>query len=270
MNKDDNNIKKRFSRRQFIKWIGALLFGSAIAGGVGINLLRDKVAALSEEDKDGNKIDRQWVMVFDLRLCDGCLRCSEACVKEHYLHKDQSWIKVFETIDHLGTKVQWPKPCMQCENAPCVRVCPVHATYKTDDGVTLINPDKCIGCRMCMAACPYNARTFNWDDPPPAPATFTKPSPEYPVPQIKGTVGKCEFCVHNIRFGKLPECVKACVMGVIFVGDRISDLATNGIKTVKLSDFIVDNDAFRLKEELNTEPRVYYIPGHGQDYTYDD
>ena len=215
MKKDDDKTRHKFSRRQFIKGAGALLGGS-IVGGLGVDMLHDRVAAANHDSVDNGGMKRDWVMVFDLRLCDGCLRCSEACVKDHYLHKDQPWIKVFETVDDAGTETQWPKPCMQCENAPCVRVCPVHATYKVDDGVTLVDSGKCIGCRMCMSACPYNARTFNWDDPPQAPAGLFY-TPEYPVPQIKGTVGKCEFCVHNLRVGKLPECVKACVMEVIYI-----------------------------------------------------
>lgn len=115
-----------------------------------------------------------------------------------------------------------------------------------------------------MAACPYGARYFNYSAPPGHPHPFQKATPEHPVPQQQGTVGKCMFCVHRTKDGKLPACVDACGMGAIYIGDLVEDVATNGQETVRLSQFIRDNDAFRYKEELNTGPHVYYIAGHGQ------
>ena len=117
-----------------------------------------------------------------------------------------------------------------------------------------------------MAACPYEARYFNWSEPPPAPATLAQnnPMPEFPVPQKKGTVGRCILCVHNTEMGKLPACVEACSMGALYVADLKADVATNGQQTVKLSKFLRENDAVRFREELGTRPRVWYIPGHGQ------
>jgi Fe-S-cluster-containing dehydrogenase component len=168
----------------------------------------------------------------------------------------------------LGQTYFLPTTCMQCENAPCVKVCPTGASFKTPDGVTLIDQQKCIGCRMCMAACPYGARYFNWNDYPTVPSTLAKPTPEFPVPGVKGTVGKCEFCLHFTRMGKLPSCVSACTMRAIWVGDLMSDIMVNPDERRKLSDFLKQNDAFRLKEELNTRPRVYYIAGHAQNYQY--
>jgi molybdopterin-containing oxidoreductase family iron-sulfur binding subunit len=119
-----------------------------------------------------------------------------------------------------------------------------------------------------MGACPYGARYFVFQDPPAVPSTIAKPRPEWPVPQIKGTVGKCVFCVHNIRVGKLPACIEGCPMEAIYMGDLNSDLATNGHEAVKLSNLVKDNDAIRLKEELNTKPRVFYIPGHAQNLDF--
>jgi molybdopterin-containing oxidoreductase family iron-sulfur binding subunit len=182
----------------------------------------------------------------------------------HGLPDDQAWIKVHEFEDAAGQTICMPQPCMQCQEPPCLNVCPVGATYKAADGVVLVDQDRCIGCRMCMAACPYDARTFNWDEPPPVANATGEPSPEFPVPQQKGTVGKCVLCVHDIRYGKLPACVDACNMGTLYIGDLKRDLATNGRETVKLSE-LMKNDVFRYKEDLNTQPRVYYIPGHGQD-----
>lgn len=97
----------------------------------------------------------QWVMVFDLRRCDGCGKCTEACNKMHYLHDDQPWIPVFKMKSSGGQEYFLPRPCMMCEDPPCTKVCPVTATYRVEDGVTVVDQDKCIGCRMCLAACPY-------------------------------------------------------------------------------------------------------------------
>jgi molybdopterin-containing oxidoreductase family iron-sulfur binding subunit len=156
---------------------------------------------------------------------------------------------------------------MQCENAPSLNVCPVGATYRNREGVVLVNHDKCIGCRMCMAACPYGARSFNWGQPenPPG-ATFAQYSPEYPVPHRRGTVEKCMLCAHRTKDGKLPACASACPMGAIYLAELTHDVATNGKEVVRLSRFLAQTNAFRLKEEMGTRPRVWYVPGHGQEY----
>ena len=208
---------------------------------------------------------RQWAMVIDLRRCDGCGKCTEACQTTHELPKTFEWIKVFDVQDKSGQRYFMPRPCMHCENAPCLRVCPVAATFKNEEGVILVDQQRCIGCRMCMAACPYGARSFNYADPPASSNPFARPTPEHPVPQIKGTVGKCMLCVHNTEQGTLPACVSACGMQAIWIGDLVEDVATNGGETVRLSTLIKENDAFRYKEELGTSPRVWYISGHGQD-----
>lgn len=221
--------------------------------------------AFSEAQAAGPaKKRRQWAMVIDLRRCDGCKKCTDACQAEHELPKNFEWIKVFEITDKQGRSYFMPRPCMHCENAPCLRVCPVGATFKADDGVILVDQDKCIGCRMCMAACPYGARYFNFGDPPKPAHPFQHPTPEHPVPQIKGTVGKCMLCVHNTENGKLPACVSACGMQALWIGDLVEDVATNGTDTTRLSELIKANDAFRYKEELGTSPHVWYIAGHGQ------
>jgi molybdopterin-containing oxidoreductase family iron-sulfur binding subunit len=255
------------TRRQFLTGAGALaLFGAAGAVGAG-GLFEKKVSAATGQSEPASQTN-QWCLVFDLRLCDGCKECVGACQKEHYHPKEMQWIKVYEMQGPLGQTYFQPTTCMQCENAPCVKVCPTGASFKTADGVTLVDQEKCIGCRMCMAACPYGARTFNWNDYPAVPSTLPKPTPEFPVPGKKGTVGKCEFCLHNTRVGKLPACVSSCSMRAAWVGDLVSDIAVNPDERVKLSDLLKNNDAFRLKEELNTRPRVYYIAGHAQNYQY--
>lgn len=207
----------------------------------------------------------QWAMVIDMRRCDGCGKCTEGCQEAHHLPKSFEWVRVETLKTKSGQEFYMPIPCMQCENAPCIRVCPVGASFKNAEGVNLVDQSKCIGCRMCMAACPYGARYFNDKQPPAFNNPFGKPTPEYPVPQQKGTVGKCMLCVHQTSEGKLPACVEACGMYALYIGDFITDVATNGRETVRLSQFLKDNDAFRYKEELHTGPRVYYIAGHGQD-----
>ncbi len=210
----------------------------------------------------------RWVLVFDLRDCDGCGHCTEACQQGHYLDEQQQWIKVYQLQDASGQPYYMPRPCMQCEDAPCLRVCPTGATFADQDGIILVDQARCIGCRMCMAACPYEARYFNWSDPSVLPPPGTTPTPEFPAPQIKGTVGKCVFCVQDTVRGGLPYCVSGCPMAAVWIGDLDADVATNGQEAVRLSSFLTDNDAVRFKEELNTKPRVWYIPGHGQDLSY--
>ena len=246
----------QLSRRQLLGTLGGLGTGVLAAGFVPL--------AFHEAEAAETGPKREWAMVIDLRKCDGCKACTEACQTTHHLPESFEWIKVFEVHDKQGASFFMPRPCFQCENAPCLKVCPVAATYKADGGVILVNQDRCIGCRMCMAACPYGARYFNYGDPPIASNPFQHPTPEFPVPQQKGTVGKCMFCVHKSANGELPACVEACGMGAIWIGDLVEDVATNGDETVRISTFIKDNDAFRYKEELGTGPRVWYIAGHGQ------
>jgi Fe-S-cluster-containing dehydrogenase component len=244
------------TRRKFLKALGAAGGAAAVATTA---FSSTAVAAMDDAQ-------HQWAFVIDLRRCDGCEKCTKACQTMHSLAKDQKWINVYQMTDASGQTHPMPRLCMHCENAPCVRVCPVAATFKNREGVVLVNQDMCIGCRTCMAACPYEARYFNWSEPPPAtPASlFEQPMPEFPVPQKKGTVGKCILCVHNTQMGKLPACVEACTMEALYIGDLVTDVATNGRETVKLSKFLRDNDAVRYREELGTRPRVWYILGHGQ------
>jgi molybdopterin-containing oxidoreductase family iron-sulfur binding subunit len=245
------------SRRRLLRIFAA---GSATAlAGTGLVPIAFPEAQAAEPDSK-----RQWAMVIDMRKCDGCEECTKACQVEHELPANFEWIKVFEVKDERGGSYFMPRPCFQCENAPCLRVCPVAATFRDGEGVVLVDQERCIGCRMCMAACPYGARYFNYVDPPAPKHPFHKPTPQFPVPQQKGTVGKCMFCVHRTEDGKLPACVEACGMEAIWIGDLVEDVATNGHETVRLSQFLKENDAFRYKEELGTGPRVYYIAGHGQ------
>ncbi|MGE5288586.1 MAG: 4Fe-4S dicluster domain-containing protein [Micromonosporaceae bacterium] len=254
------------SRRTLLTRLAKLgIAGTALtAGGLELVSYRDEARAATTARKPKTP-KHAWCMVIDLRYCDGCASCTLACQNRHELSKDQTWIKVYTMKGADGGTFHMPRPCMMCEDPPCMYVCPVGATFRNADGVVLVDQNVCIGCRTCMAACPYEARYFNWSDPPPAKRLPTPPTPEFPVPQIKGTVGKCVLCADRLPHGELPACVAGCPMGVIYIGDLVTDVAVNALgKTVKLSEFLKANDAVRFKEELGTNPRVYYILGHGQ------
>jgi molybdopterin-containing oxidoreductase family iron-sulfur binding subunit len=264
--------RREISRRNFVKAAGLFGAGGLLATGglLGVKSTLDRV--LAAEDLDSASAEdlakRQWAFVFDLRRCDGCRECTRGCQRMHFLPEGQEWIKVYTVTGAGGQTVSLPVLCQMCERPPCVQVCPVVATYKEPDGVVSIDQEICIGCRMCMAACPYGVRVFNWQPGPEVPAGAQSASPLFTAPQRQGTVGKCDSCAHRLRDGDFPACVTSCSMGVIYVGDLIADVATNGRETVVLSEFLRSNDAFRLKEELGTQPRVYYIAGHGQDLDF--
>lgn len=281
-NTSESFSDKEVSRRRFIS-IFAGIAGAAAMAGTGAELLSYRAYAQNLHTNGWSGTDQmtgsraatmadsaappthQWAMVIDLRVCDGCGSCSAACQKAHYLTPGQTWIEVFTLTDSVGQVYHMPRPCMQCENPPCLNVCPVHATFRQDQGVVLVDQDRCIGCRMCMAACPYEARYFNWNSDVKYPPLPVKPTPEFPVPQRLGTVGKCTFCVGNLNHGLLSECASGCPMGAIYNGDLKTDVAVNAMgTTVKLSKFLYDNDAVTYKPTENTHPRVWYILGHGQ------
>lgn len=259
----------RPSRRRFLISLGTVGVG-ALAGGSFLGGLPLSVPGAAATGTGAAA--RQWAMAIDLRRCEGCVtqgrapQCTEACNAEHFVPEGQEWMKVFEVTEGEGAYFL-PRPCMQCENAPCLNVCPVGATYRNDEGVILVDHERCIGCRMCMAACPYGARSFNWDQPAnPAGSTFARYSPEFPVPHRRGTVEKCMLCAHRVKDGRLPACAEACPMNAIYLADLVEDVATNGAEVVKFSRFLAENNAYRLKEDLGTRPRVWYIPGHGQEF----
>ena len=254
------------SRRTFVKVAGLL----GIGGLAGRTWNMERVP-VSDDLVTAAQVDlgeHQWAFIIDLRRCDGCGKCTTGCQEMHHLPDDQAWIKVYEVTDASGGSYSMPVLCQMCERAPCVQVCPVGATYHEADGVVLIDQNVCIGCRMCMAACPYGVRVFNWRPPETVPPGAASTSPLFTVPQRQGTVGKCDNCAHALREGKFPACVTSCSMEAIYVGDFVNDVATNGRDTVVLSTFLRENDAYRYKDELGTETRVYYIGGHGQDLEY--
>lgn len=266
---------KELTRRQFIKWsAGAAGLLAALSTPFALEMKRATASGDQHAAKaQGEKKARAWAMVVDLRKCEGCVtidsppQCTQACINGHYVPKGQEWIQVFEKELPGGGRYFMPTPCYQCEAAPCVNVCPVAATYHNEDGIVLVDQRRCIGCRMCMAACPYQRRFFTWGEPElPPEAALSVNSPLYPVPSLRGTVIKCMFCAHFLRDGKLPFCVAGCPMKALYMGDLNSDVATNGQELVQLSRFLDSNNAYRYKEELGTQPRVWYLPGYGQNF----
>lgn len=207
----------------------------------------------------------KWVMVIDLAKCIGCDACTVSCKAENRTPPGVSYNVLLE--EEVGTypnvrRVSIPRPCMQCDNAPCVQVCPVGATFKLDNGIVAIDYDRCIGCRYCMAACPYGARSFDFG------LTYEEEmegyeqlqAPEYGKdrgPRTKrrspvGNVRKCHFCYHRLQRGEEPACVETCIANARYFGD-LND--PNSL----VSKLVASPRAFRLKAELGTEPRVWYL-----------
>jgi Fe-S-cluster-containing dehydrogenase component len=208
----------------------------------------------------------------DLSRCIGCRRCVSACVKENNSSRDVQiqWIRVLrmkkgefnlekseayyepESVPEEGY-FTIPVQCQQCENPPCVKVCPVKATWKEPDGIVVIDYNWCIGCRICMAACPYRARKFNWNEPV-IPRDEVNRDTHYlgNRPRMKGVVEKCTFCIQRAREGKYTACVEACPTGARKFGNLLDPKSE--------IRYVLDNfRVFRLKEELNTEPKFFYF-----------
>jgi len=233
-----------------------------------------EVAHSKNEDRKYNVREgmpnRKFVMVIDLAKCKNALKCQSACNKHHYITGEHAWLKVYKMQESEDTAPYWmPTTCMHCDHPACVTVCPVDATFKRRDGLVLIDNERCIGCRFCMAACPYSTRVFNWEEPNQGEITMNMQmkhqtennSVEFAgMPSIKGTVDKCDFCPHSIKENILPHCVTACPNGVFYFGDKYEDTVTNGEETLRLSKLLIDKDGYRLMESLGTRPSVYYLP----------
>lgn len=214
---------------------------------------------------------KKFVMVIDLSRCGNERKCIEGCQKMHNKLAPTEWIKVKDMQDAQESSHYWmPQPCYHCDNPPCTKVCPVDATFKRKDGIVLIDNERCIGCRFCMAACPYNSRSFNWGKPNVPAGTVMEPySPEQSFPARMGTVEKCDFCPDMARQGKLPECVTACPNGTLFFGDANEDTVTNGDETFRLSELLKNKGGYRFMEELGTEPSVWYLPAVDRQFPYE-
>jgi Fe-S-cluster-containing dehydrogenase component len=226
---------------------------------------------LSNNEERKGIAGKKFVMVIDLSRCKNVRACQTACNHMHSVHPGQNWIKVLGMEEGEHTAPYWqPTTCMHCDEPPCVKVCPVDATFKRQDGIVLIDSDRCIGCRFCMAACPYSTRVFNWEEPVlNEQVTSQNYSCESSMPQKKGTVGKCDFCPDMSRKGELPHCVSACPNGVFMFGNMNEDTISNGAETFRFSELIKDKSGYRLMEDLGTKPSVYYLPPVNRNFPYE-
>jgi molybdopterin-containing oxidoreductase family iron-sulfur binding subunit len=217
----------------------------------------------------------QFAYALDISRCIGCRRCVYACVEENNHSRDPQvhWISVHSMEKEKGVDFSHSDPyyepkevpedgrfyvpvaCQQCENPPCTKVCPVGATWKEKDGIVVIDYDWCIGCRYCMAACPYGARHFNWAEPS-IPKAEINPSTHYlgNRPRQKGVVEKCTFCIQRTRAGRYPACVEVCPVGARKFGNLLDPGG-------EIRYIIERKRVLVLKEDLNTVPRFFYFYG---------
>jgi len=229
--------------------------------------------ALQKHGREGLP-GKSWVMVIDLSRCNNARKCIQACQGAHQLRPEQFHLNTLQMQDSPAASPYFmPKHCQQCDIPVCVSVCPVKATFKRKDGIVLIDNKRCIGCRICLAACPYSARIFNWFDPRDAEKYSDQIYDiELNVPQKRGTVSKCVFSADKLRKGELPYCVTACPNGVYWFGDENEDAVTNGTtrETVRLSELLRDYAGYRIMEELGQKPRVYYLPPKNRLFPFPD
>ena len=192
-------------------------------------------------------------MLIDVSTCSGCSACSMACKYQNATPAGMYWTKVIHGEEGRYPDVRQtvlPIACQHCTNAPCVRVCPTGASHYDENGNVQIDYDKCIGCRMCMAACPYNARVFNWNEPVRDP-DFNYGDKDVPV-RPKGVVEKCTMCKERTDRGDEPMCVKCCLSKARIFGD-LDDPDSEVSRTVR------ERGAKVLLEEQGTRPQVYYF-----------
>jgi molybdopterin-containing oxidoreductase family iron-sulfur binding subunit len=252
-------------RRGFLKIAGLGVAGACVP--VAAALAR----AAGMERAPGAFAGKRWALVVDSRKCaqkDGCDACIQACHKAHNVpalndpRHEVKWIwkepyeRVFPDQVHALTSAELRTRklmvlCNHCDNPPCVRVCPTQATWKRGDGLVIVDEHRCIGCRYCLTACPYGARSFNWQDPRPA---IAAPNPDYPT-RTKGVVEKCNFCMERLAVGERPLCVDACEKancGALIFGD-VGDPAS------PVSALLRTTNVARRKPGLGTAPHVFYI-----------
>jgi len=258
-------------RRDFLKFGGLTLLGTAASSVLGDVVARGETTAQQYEPSPKQLKAKRWAIAIEVKKCKEAqktcgFKCIEVC---DYLHnipqipdkkKEVKWIW-HDEFEHVfpeqGTNeylvehfkgVPFILLCNHCEHPPCVRVCPTRATFKREDGVVMMDFHRCIGCRFCMAACPYGARSFNWYDPR---RFLKKVNPEYPT-RTKGVVEKCLMCYERLADGKIPACVEACPAKALHFGDL-------GDPNSEISKLLKERLVIRRKENLGTGPSVFYI-----------
>jgi molybdopterin-containing oxidoreductase family iron-sulfur binding subunit len=208
---------------------------------------------------------------FNVTRCEGFMECVDACVKENNLDRKShtQYIRIFEMehgqmLPEQGNGKYYhevPVPnhyymgvqCFHCENAPCVKACPTKATWQEPDGIVVVDYDWCIGCRYCMAACPYWGRRFNWNEPYVPNKEMTKKQ-HYLGNRMRsrGQMEKCTFCIQRSREGKLPACVDACPTGARVFGNLLDPKS-------EIRFVLKHKKVYRLKEDLGTDPKFWYF-----------
>lgn len=213
----------------------------------------------------------EWHMGIDLEKCIGCQYCVWACQATNDVPRDDMrWNVGFPERTESGVDFFMTRPCLHCQEAPCVKVCPVGATWVREDGIVAMDYDRCIGCRYCEVACPYDVRRFNWEvveDENPYHPTWGSPEVDR---RARGVIEKCTFCVHRVDRGlasgltpgvdqqATPACVVACPVNARVFGD-VKD------PNSPMSVFLRENETFRLREDFGTEPKVHYVrPSRGE------
>ncbi len=252
-------------RREFLKIAGlSTLLGLGGKGAFEVLSGKEAEASLLAEAQGGTR----YAMVVDMRKClerQDCRDCMEACHREHNVPKMENprheikwiWTEPYEHAfpgqGHEYTEERLlGKPfvvlCNHCDNPPCVRVCPTKATFRTPEGIVMMDFHRCIGCRFCMAGCPYGSRSFNWKDPR---KFIAETNPDFPT-RMRGVVEKCNFCAERLVKGLPPACVAACKEGALVFGN-VRDPESDVRRVLR------ENFTIRRKPELGTLPQVYYI-----------
>ena len=260
-----------FDRRQFLKIAG--LSAAVGLGGKAVFelLLPGELDAATEMPDPRRAIGTHWAMVVDIRKFNSFEETKvlqNACHKAHNVpfiptKQEVKWIWGTKFEHAFTDKLNQHVPediverpvvvmCNHCEHPPCVRVCPTQATFKrASDGIVMMDMHRCIGCRFCMAACPYGSRSFNFADPRKYLPGGKPTNPDYPT-RTKGVVEKCDFCVERLAVGKIPYCVEAAKEGQMYFGD-LNDPRSDVRKALR------ENYSIRRKPELGTQPNVYYL-----------
>ena len=253
---------RELSRREFMSLLAGL--GVTLVAAQGLwnwfVATNDPLASVNEHS-DGP----HWAMVIDLERCIGCERCVHACQATNDTADGHIWNVMIPDENTFAKPVFVTRPCMHCEHAPCIEVCPVGATYHREDGLVKMDYDKCIGCRYCMVACPYGSRVFNWSDRTETDNSSLITWGEAEVDRRpRGVVEKCTFCSHRLDQAEerglrpgydravTPACCNICPTEARVFGD-LKDANSPASRALEGREAVV------LRSDLGTHPRVYYL-----------
>ncbi len=198
----------------------------------------------------------RWGMVIDLKKCIGCRTCAVACKVENGVGPGIFWrdVLIYESGKYPTPRRDYvPKMCMHCKDPMCKKVCPTGATQQRADGIVWVDYDQCIGCRACVVACPYEARTYRHEDETYFPEGPTPYELHHYQEQQTGVVQKCHFCMHRVDQGLQPACVDVCLAKACYFGD-LDD------PNSEVSRLIATRHGYVLLYEAGTDPSVFYLP----------